>query len=160
MEFRQKGSYYNNNRAISFSVKPETKPKTKTVIRLDEENYVDLAEAAIKSLSARKNAKGKSLMPTTSKIRNLLAMTSDIYNDVMNSGETGLSPEVVERINYLKIRTVYEAGRDEQVKAMVDEAAILDHLKEIKKDRAQFIRFCRYMEALVAYHRFYGGKDH
>ena len=35
---------------------------------------------------------------------------------------------------------------------------ILEALKEIK-DRETLQRFCRYMEALVAYFKFYGGKD-
>ena len=32
-------------------------------------------------------------------------------------------------------------------------------IKGIGNSRAEFIRFARYMEALVAYHRFFGGKD-
>ena len=32
-------------------------------------------------------------------------------------------------------------------------------LKKIKNDKSEFLLFCRYIEALVAYHRFQGGKD-
>ena len=54
-------------------------------MRLTEDNYVDIAERAIKKLSEEKNKNGRPIpLVTTSKIRNLLAMTADIYNEVVN----------------------------------------------------------------------------
>ena len=44
------------------------------------------------------------------------------------------------------------------IKDLVEKGQILEALKEIK-DRETLQRFCRYMEALVAYFKFYGGKD-
>ena len=41
---------------------------------------------------------------------------------------------------------------------LIEKAQILEALKEIK-DRETLQRVCRYMEALVAYFKFYGGKD-
>lgn len=123
-------------------------------MRLDENNYVDLAEKAICELCQTE----KSIV-TTSKIRNLLAMTADIYNEVVNSRSERLSAEIIGKINYLKIRCVYEAGRDVGVKKLVEKAEILKHIDEIKGSRAQYILFSRYMEALVAYRKFHGGRD-
>ena len=131
-----------------------------------EENYVDVAENVIKKLKNRtKEVKGRVVrieMLTTSQIRNLLSMCGDIYNQIMSqtdkNGDT-LTEEVCGRINYLKIRFVYEAGRDEKVKEFVTEAGILENLKEIKDSKQKFLLFHRYMEALVAFHKFYGGKD-
>ena len=80
-------------------------------MKLTEENYVETAEKAIQEICALKNKSGKSVQPvTTSKIRNLLAMTAAIYNDVIVSQSEKLSAEIVGRINYLKIRFVYEAA--------------------------------------------------
>lgn len=45
-------------------------------------------------------------MVTTSKIRNLLAMASDIYNEVVILQEDQLSDELNGRIEYLRIRFV------------------------------------------------------
>lgn len=98
-------------------------------------------------------------MATTSKIRNLLAMTTEIYNEVQNITGELLSDDIIGRINYLKIRVVYEAGREPSVKNLVETAEILQHIDEIKGNKKQYILFSRYMEALVAYHRYYGGKD-
>ena len=53
-------------------------------MRINENNYVDKAEEAIKSLveESKQKCRGKVNIVTTSKIRNLLAMTDDIYNQV------------------------------------------------------------------------------
>ena len=130
------------------------------LLKLTEENYVGIAEKAIREICAKKNKMGKPVPPvTTSKIRNLLAMTAAIYNDVIVWQSEKLSTEVVGRINYMKIRFVYEAGREPKVKELVEKAQILEHLEEIGNSRTQYILFSRYMEALVAYRKFYGGHD-
>ena len=53
-------------------------------MRINENNYVDKAEEAIKSLveESKQKCRGKVNIVTTSKIRNLLAMTADIYNQI------------------------------------------------------------------------------
>lgn len=129
-------------------------------MKLNNNNYVDFAEKAINNLLKRKDRKGRPIsIVTTSKLRNLLSMTQDIYNEVINSKEETLSEEMIGRINYLKIRVIYEAGRDESVKAIVEEAELIDHINEINGSRQQYILFSRYMEALVAFRKFYGGRD-
>lgn len=129
-------------------------------MKLDDNNYVELAESAIKNLSNRTDKRGNVIkMVTTSKIRNLLAITADLYNEVLSVKGEKLPEDITGRINYLKVRFVYEAGRDARVKDLVEEAKILECLNDIRGNRQQFIRFSRYMEVLVAYHRFYGGKD-
>lgn len=129
-------------------------------MKLTEENYVEIAENAIKEICDQKSKMGKRVPPvTTSKIRNLLAMTAAIYNDVVVCQSEKLSEEIVGRINYLKIRFVYEAGREPKVKTLVEKAHLLEHLKEVGNSRIQYILFSRYMEALVAYRKFYGGHD-
>jgi len=127
-------------------------------MKLTDENYVQMAEKAMNELCAMCKKKGKEPV-TTSKIRNLLAMTASIYNDVVMSQSEKLSSETVGRINYMKIRFIYEAGREPRVGDLVKKACLLDHISEIGNSRSQYILFSRYMEALVAYRKFYGGKD-
>jgi len=59
------------------------------------------------------------------------------------------------------VQFVYQAGREFSVKNLVEEADILRALQEVQqmKNKETLQRFCRYMEALVAYFKFYGGKD-
>ena len=129
-------------------------------MKLTDENYVQMAEKAMKELCAMRDKKGKEIKPvTTSKIRNLLAMTASIYNDVVMSQSEKLSSEIVGRINYMKIRFIYEAGREPRVKDLVEKACLLEHISEIGSSRSQYILFSRYMEALVAYRKYSGIKD-
>ena len=126
---------------------------------INENNYADEAEKVILQLKNKTNPKtGKSVpMVTTSKIRSILAMTSDIYNEVIMLQDDKLSDDLAGRIEYLRIRVVYEAGREQSVKDFIMQAKILDILKEIKGSRKNYILFNRYMESLVAFHKFYGG---
>ena len=119
---------------------------------LTDENYVDKAERAISLLE--KDNKGNYLL-TTSQIRNLLSLCSSLFDELIND------------VSYLRVQFVYQSGRNSvkvnrqtffPVKDLVEKGQILEALKEIK-DRETLQRFCRYMEALVAYFKFYGGKD-
>ena len=127
---------------------------------ITEKNYVEKAENVILKLKEKKDKKNRVIpMVTTSKLRNLLSMTSDIYNEILNFQEEELSEEICGRIDYLKVRFLYEAGREEKVRDLGEEAKIIDCINEIKGNRKRYILFSRYMEALVAYHRYYGGRD-
>lgn len=102
---------------------------------------------------------------TTTKIRGLLSGMSDIYNDVVRVEGEELPQDIVDRIQYLKVQFVYEYGRDKKDKKdgpvgrFIKEAKILDKIDQIGTSKKKFIEMERYMEALVAYHRFYGGED-
>lgn len=117
------------------------------------ENYVDEAERIMQKV-CKQNEK-----LTTSKIRNILSMISDIYNIEINRTETTLLPENQNRIQMVRVRLAYECGREDAVKKFVYETDLLSYIKGIHDSRNEFIRFARYMEALVAYHRFYGGDN-
>ncbi|MDY4969733.1 MAG: type III-A CRISPR-associated protein Csm2 [Lachnospiraceae bacterium] len=134
-------------------------------MKLDGTNYVDLAEKAILTIikqddeNRQRKPRAKSLLVTTSKIRNLLAMTAELQTEVRNSKEDKLTRDMMERINYLKIRFVYEAGRDEAVRKLVETARIREHLDDVKNSKEQYIIFSMYIEALVAFRKFYGKND-
>ena len=83
-------------------------------------------------------------------------------DDVRVEGEE-LPQDIVDRIQYLKVQFVYEYGRDDKkdgsVRRFINESKILNKIDQIGTSKKKFIEMERYMEALVAYHRFYGGKD-
>ncbi len=121
-------------------------------------DYAARAEKVILDLKANGGQNYQKF--TTSKIRNILARVSEIYNDVIadDRSET-LSSDLQGRIEYLKVRLVYECGREPKVvKPFVDRADLIKLLNGIGSSRQNFIDFARYMEALVAYHRFHGGE--
>lgn len=120
---------------------------------------LDKVENTIKELKTKKNQRGKPIgLLTVSQIRNLLAMSADILNEVLEYPEENLSEELLDRVSYLIVRFYYEAGRDEKVKSFIETAKLLPFLKGIKT-RKQYIQYYQYMEALVAFHKYHGGKD-
>jgi len=123
--------------------------------KLTNENYAELAEAAMAQLKKEKEADRRKRLVSTSKIRNLLSMISDIYNELLNRPEEKLDERTRERIAYLRVRFVYEAGREDTVKHFVETANILGYLQAINGKRSEFILFSRYMEALVAYFKYF-----
>ncbi len=126
----------------------------KKIISDYETDYSKTAEKVIKTLIEKY---GERKILTTSKIRNILAMTADIYNDVNDPSEMKggiLSENIQARIRYLKIRIIYESGRENDVKNFVEESCIVDIINSIGDKKANYIRFSRYMEALVAYRKF------
>ena len=125
---------------------------------LKEDGYVDMAENVICRLETNKDKWGKTKWITTSKIRNLLAMSADIYNEILGMDER-LTEDVNSRIDYLRVRFIYESGREPLVKNFVKEAKLIEALKQIKGSRKEFILFNRYLESLVAFHRYYGGEE-
>jgi CRISPR-associated protein Csm2 len=126
---------------------------------LEEGSYIDEAEKVIKNM---KGEDGR-LRLTTSKIRNLLAMSAEILNKVnsslgLNEPTSPIGAEIRKEIGYLRVRTVYECGREPNVRDFVEKTHLIDCIKDVKTlEEAE--RFCHYMEALVAFHRYYGGKD-
>lgn len=121
------------------------------------EHYVDRAENAIKKLIiVDKNDRAK-INLTTSKIRNILSLVSDLYNDAQRYRSEELSEDLYNRVQYLKMRMAYEAGRENTVKDFLKAADLLKEINKIGKSKKALLEFCHYMEALVAYHRFYGG---
>ncbi|WP_314504183.1 type III-A CRISPR-associated protein Csm2 [Peptostreptococcus stomatis] len=126
----------------------------KKIISDYETDYSKTAEKVIKTLIEKY---GERKILTTSKIRNILAMTADIYNDVNDPSEMKggiLSENIQARIRYLKIRIIYESGRENDVKNFVEESCIVDIINSIGDKKANYIRFSRYMEALVAYRKY------
>jgi CRISPR-associated protein Csm2 len=112
---------------------------------------------------------------TTSKIRDLMAQVNELYNDIILESAEILDEKYVEAIKHLRVKMIYDAGRDRQERLSRDEmnnpklvngklsyffneTGLLDMVTKIGNSRKAFLEYCRYFEALVAYHKFYGGK--
>lgn len=126
-------------------------------MEITKTNYVDRAEDVIHE-KIRRNPRSQKIELTTSKIRNILTITNALYEEAKRKNGPLLEDEISE-IMYLKMRLVYESGRDGIVKDFVEKAKLIDYLKGIGDHRENLILYCRYVEALVAYHRYYGGKE-
>ena len=142
---------------------PQKALPPETIPRKVPENYVDEAERIMRALIS------SGTTVTTSKIRNLLSLVTDIYNDESIRTEDKLKPDSVVKLNLMRVRVAYEYGRDNgesvgkdkayPMKDFISQSHLLEYLKGISTDRADLIRFAHYMEALVAFHRYLGGKE-
>lgn len=120
-------------------------------------DYVARAEKVILELQKQEGKNYRNF--TTSKIRNILSMVNEIYNEVMSDNNEKLSDRIQDKIMHLKVRLIYECGRERIVKKFYDKAGLDEIISSIGDSREKFVSFVRYMEALVAYHLYHGGKE-
>ena len=142
---------------------PQKALPPETVPRKVPENYVDEAERIMRALIS------SGTTVTTSKIRNLLSLVTDIYNDESIRTEDKLKPDSVVKLNLMRVRVAYEYGRDNgesvgkdkvyPMREFITQAHLREYLKGISTDRADLIRFAHYMEALVAFHCYFSSKE-
>ena len=96
---------------------------------------------------------------TTSKLRNILSLLTDVYNTETLRTEEALCPESITALQLARIRIAYECGRDRNTKEFVEAANLLPWLKAVGNSRKKAIEYTHYLEAIVAYHRFFGGRE-
>ena len=122
--------------------------------KLDKLTYVKEAENVIKGLKRGNNGK---FSLTTNQIRNLLDMMNELYLKIQHSSGVTLSEDVQSHVQYVKMKFAYAAGRDggEPVKELLNRTCLLDQLDQVGESREYLLLLCHYMEALVAYHKFY-----
>lgn len=132
-------------------------------VQISEVNFGDVAMARIKQYmdNAPVNRRGEKETITTSKIRNILEMTNNIYNNVFYLTGDELPNGILSDIAYLKIKMAYESGREKTVEDFVKRSCLMNPISEIIKSKRKdvLLLYCRYVESLVAYFKFYGGRD-
>lgn len=131
---------------------------------MENMDIVQKAESVIKSLR-HPNGKEWVIDLTTNQIRKFLTAVTITANKVSiyrskHPQNKQLSDELADEIRYLQVKLVYQANRDKGVvKKFIKEAKLLTLIKDIGNSIVKFEKFYRYVEALVAYHKYYGGKD-
>lgn len=126
-------------------------------------NNVDIvkeAELVIKKLSDN----GQRNMLTRSQIRKFLAAFTSVTNKVevekrRNPAKDEMSVQLSAEVKFLKVKLVYQAGRERLVREFVEESNLLAKIDNVGKSFAKYKELANYMEALVAYHKFNGGRD-
>ena len=66
--------------------------------------------------------------------------------------------ELAAQVKYLKVKLAYQ-GRVDSVKKFAKKAELARRIDAIGCDRRKYQDFAHFVEALVAYHRFYGGQE-
>lgn len=138
----------------------------KKVQQFDFENFdvVTEAEKAIKGLQYKDRYDNTKIDVTTSQIRKFLTAVNVVRNKVdlykaKNKGAEALSKELTAEIKFLKVNLLYQAGRTAAVMQFMTVSKLDVIIDGIGDSLARFVKFTKYVEALVAYHKFLGGKD-
>ena len=123
----------------------------------------DIAREADAVISSLSKDKWNNISLTTNQLRKFLAAVAAITNKVTvyrskNPSATELSDELASEIKFLKVKAAYQAGRERNVREFIDKAKLINAIDSIGTDIKKFEEFAKYMEALVAYHKFYGGR--
>lgn len=138
----------------------------KKVQQFDFENFdvVTEAEKAIKELQYKDRYNQNKIDVTTSQIRKFLTSVNVVRNKVdlykaKNKGAEALSKELTAEIKFLKVNLLYQAGRTAAVKQFMTVSKLDVIIEGIGDSLASFVKFTKYVEALVAYHKFLEGRD-
>ena len=120
---------------------------------LDVEEMVKLADRLGRQLSRRE------IDLKTSQIRRF----SDAVKKIESQVKENPDPESFNRdsLLLLKPKLAYATGRLKEGRKNPLELfqRIIDPAIDKVKDRADFLRFAQFMESIIAYHRFHGGRD-
>ena len=118
------------------------------------------AKKVVESLNTNKWG---GIMLSTNQIRKFLAGINGIQNRILayqGAGEIEgdkLPQDIVDEIQYVKIKLIYQSGREREVKSFMEKADIERILDDIGSSKKKFQEFNRYIEAIVAYHKYKGG---
>ena len=100
---------------------------------------------------------------TTSKLRSIYAVLCDIRQDEdKKDKDENISKECLAALKLLKVRIIYDMGRDEEaVKLFMKNTHLVAYICDIEKTKSceKFDLFCKYFEALVAFHRYMNPKE-
>lgn len=136
-------------------------------------DIIEEAEEAIKSLGElvenknnKKEIKSNKyvIKVTTSQIRKFLTAVNSLKNKIdvykiNHLNEDVLSDDLVMEVKFLRVNILYQAKREKAVKDFIEKAKIEEHINKIGNSIEKFNKFYKYVEALVAFHKYYGGRD-
>lgn len=131
-------------------------------------DYVNKAHERIKSLM--KNPKDNKIQVTTSQIRKILSAANSINNKLLALEANGkikndtLPEEIINDCLALKVLIVYQSAREKDskknyVKDFVEKTKLIEELDSVGNSATKLKQYFKYIEALVAYHKFEGGRD-
>ncbi len=124
----------------------------------------DIGKEAEEVILALKNQNNGRINLKTSQIRKFLTAVNAITNKVdiykaKHLDATELPDELVGEVQFLKVKAAYQAGRNKNVKDFMIKSKMKDEIQRVGTSIVKYGEFARYIEALVAYHKFHGGQD-
>lgn len=171
--YNDRGNGYNNrpggfNRPGEFNRDDRNRASSHTITAEPlPEDYVKRAEEAIAELERIENQDKRKVVITTSKLRSLFSLFTETFNEVTRGDQKKLDKDQLNDLNVARVRIYYEIGREDRyngdmdsapVGRFVQQSGLLAYLGDIGDSCDKLKQFYHYMEALVAFHRYYFGE--
>ena len=122
---------------------------------LDESTFAKVAEQYMMNLKKIEDRGQLFAGLTTTKLRGIYGMVMNVYTKINTPEDFDVYKS---DLQYLKVKMAYEAGRTKAVEKYLETTHLMK-LIDCIQTYDQFKLYCRYAESLVAYFKFYGGKD-
>ena len=102
-------------------------------------------------------------MLTTSSIRNILELINTVREKLVFEGEK-IKTTTNYDIQYILLKLYYIYGRasekkDKKITSFIEKSKMRELVLCVGDSKTKFEIFAKYVEALVAFHKYYGGKD-
>ncbi len=117
------------------------------------------AEAENVILNLEKN--GNEICLKTNQIRNILDLINGVSEKIALHNEEDITC-YKDDILYIRVKLAYIYGKDNKndgVKDFIDKSKLIELILSIDNHKSRYQMFAKYAEALVAFHKYYGGKD-
>ena len=136
-----------------------------TIKKLTETD--DIAGKAEKIILGLKNDRllGGTNGLTTNQIRKFLTAVTTLTNKItlyrhQQEQTRELSEDLAKEVRFLKVKLAYQVARGNKgVKRFAEDTQLKEYIDTVGTDLKEYMAFAQFIEALVAYHKFYGEKE-
>ncbi|EHG24503.1 type III-A CRISPR-associated protein Csm2 [Selenomonas noxia] len=136
-----------------------------TIKKLTETD--DIAGKAEKIILGLKNDRllGGTNGLTTNQIRKFLTAVNTLTNKItlyrhQQEQTRELSEDLAKEVRFLKVKLAYQVARGNKgVKRFAEDTRLKEYIDTVGTDLKEYMAFAQFVEALVAYHKFYGEKE-
>ncbi|AME03476.1 type III-A CRISPR-associated protein Csm2 [Selenomonas sp. oral taxon 136] len=136
-----------------------------TIKKLTETD--DIAGKAEKIILGLKNDRllGGTNGLTTNQIRKFLTAVNTLTNKItlyrhQQEQTRELSEDLAKEVRFLKVKLAYQVARGNKgVKQFAKDTQLKEYIDTVGTDLKEYMAFAQFIEALVAYHKFYGEKE-
>ena len=120
-------------------------------VMLSSDNYAVIAEQIMSLESRERSFQHLSV----SKLRRIYSLIMNLYTRINVPEDFEIHKK---DLQYLKVKMAYEAGRERAVRYFLEKTQLMKAIDAVSTYE-QFMLYCRYAESLVAYFKFFGGKE-
>jgi len=136
-----------------------------TIKKLTETD--DIAGKAEKIILGLKNDRllGGTNGLTTNQIRKFLTAVNTLTNKItlyrhQQEQTRALSEDLAKEVRFLKVKLAYQVARGNKgVRRFAEDTQLKEYIDTVGTDLKEYMAFAQFIEALVAYHKFYGEKE-